>query len=121
MFAETRRSMSLRFRIASDYFETELPREPFDQFRISYFVARPEHPMVFDVSQVIRLAERLIVFPSFQRWNKDTVPPVRRRSVSYTTYPSGQSTSAGCSDRAMFEDSRKRRAKIGAKYARCEY
>src|SRR6266496_691359 len=34
MFPETERSMSLRLRIVSGYFETALAREPSDQFRI---------------------------------------------------------------------------------------
>src|SRR6266480_1624941 len=143
MFPETERSMSLRLRIVSGYFETALAREPFDQFRIgntekhlrpfreralvfslrhpetfgcdrrSLFEqnsnrlspgprsnlrhsvhhsqrrrrwiavpkrlrdrggfgvrSNPEHSVVFDISQVIRLAEGLILFPGFHRWNK---------------------------------------------------
>ncbi len=143
MFPETERSMSLRRRIASGYFERALARELSDQFRIGnvekhirpfrvvrlflhcaiqrlldaiadlclskarivylqdrdricavpsiilnyadaglrcpkdfetavvlvfeviYFVDLPEHSMVFDISQVIRLAERLIFVPRF--------------------------------------------------------
>ena len=49
-------------------------------FEVIYFVDLPEHSMVFDIGQVIRLAERLIFFPSFHRWDKHTVPPVRRCS-----------------------------------------
>jgi hypothetical protein len=46
-------------------------------FEVIYFVDLPEDSMVFDISQVIRLAEGLILFPGFDRWNKHTVPPVR--------------------------------------------
>ena len=83
-------------------------------FEVIYFVDLPEHSMVFDISQVIRLAERLIFFPSFHRWNKHTVPPVGDVVFSYTTYPSGQSTAAAVSDRAVFRDKPKRKAKIRA-------
>ena len=50
-------------------------------FEVIYFVDLPEHSMVFDIGQVIRLAERFIFVPSFHRWNKHTVPPVRGCSV----------------------------------------
>ena len=154
---ETERSMSLRRRIASGYFETALAREFSDQFRSGSverhirtshgptlvsslhhpksfgsgrrfpfeqssnrlspeqrlnlrrsvhhsqlrrrWVAAPkrlrdgdgfgvrsnllcrssEHSMILDISEVIRLAERLIIFPSFHRRNEHSIPPVRRR------------------------------------------
>jgi hypothetical protein len=50
-------------------------------FEVIYFVDLPEHSMILEVSEVIRLAERLIVFPSFHRRNKHTIPPVRGRSA----------------------------------------
>jgi hypothetical protein len=50
-------------------------------FEVIYVVDLPEHSMVFEISQIIRLAERLILFPSFHRWNKHTAPPVRGCSV----------------------------------------
>lgn len=50
-------------------------------FEVIYFVDLPEYSMVFDISQVIRFAKRLILFPGVQRWNKHTVSPVRGCSV----------------------------------------
>ena len=50
-------------------------------FEVIYFVDLPEDSVVFDISQVIRLAEGLILFPGFHRWNKHTVTPVRGCSV----------------------------------------
>ena len=50
-------------------------------FEVIYFVDLPEDSMVFDISEVIRLAEGLILFPGFHRWNKHTVTPVRGCSV----------------------------------------
>ena len=69
---------------------------------------------VFDVGQVIRLAERLIIFQASSVGIRTLFAPSGDAVFSYTTYPSGQSTSAGCSDRTRFENSPKRRAKIGA-------
>ena len=56
-------------------------------FEVIYFVDLPEHPMVFDISQVIRLAEGLMLFPGFHRWNQRTVPPVRGCSVFVNDVP----------------------------------
>ena len=50
-------------------------------FEVIYFVDLPEDSVVFDISQVMRLTEGLILFPGFHRWNKHTVTPVRRCGV----------------------------------------
>ena len=76
MFPETERSMSLRLRIVSGYFETVLARELSDQFRIGNtekhlqpfreraLVFSLRHPETFECDQPISVRAKLESFIS---------------------------------------------------------
>jgi hypothetical protein len=50
-------------------------------FEVIYAVELSKHAMDFKISEIIRLTERLILFPGFHRGNKHTVQPIRGCSV----------------------------------------
>ena len=84
-------------------------------FEVIYFVDLPEHSMVFDISQVIRLAERLIFVPKLpsleqaHRTARQEMQCFRTRRI----HPANLQQRP-CSDRATFRDNPKRKAKIRA-------